>query len=316
MPAGSVFARGAIGGTVRAVLFDDGKLKAAGFSAKQIEKLRQRQRGGTSGQRGYTYQRRYALLRALELAFSNLQARLQMEALCPVDDVVVTEANRFEFAQCKVSDTETWGGNDNKLAKEFRDQRRLLMKSGIAEANISLKLVVADDTQQVRLAKNTPATMKLCTTVEHFPLPIPEHHPWQVKRLADALDALLPPVLRGVSMREELFKELLHAAGEPWQSATVEELLDAAGRRTDLPLAYPRAKPRSVTPQLWAQAEAILAAIPGLSIDLAGGVCCYSAPPESGFVARCDTARFARFVNDVIATRPRTMDAFLEVRPT
>jgi len=297
------------------VNFDEAQLRAAGLSAKQIAALQQRQRGGTSGSRGYTYQRRYALLRATELARTNAAATIGMEGLCPVDDVVVDAAAAHEHAQCKISRVETWGAHKKKLEREFMQQLRLLRAAGVAEADVRLLLVVADAARQAHLSQRTPPPLRACTTVEHFPLPVPEHHPWRVPRFAAALDALLPPLLRGPSWRETLFKELQHAAGDPWQRQLVIDLINAAGRSPDVPLIFPIARSWSVTPARWQEANTILAGIPGLSIDLTGDVCCYGPPPDTGFIARCDTPRFERFVNDVIATRPVTMEDFMRVLP-
>ncbi len=296
--------------------FDEAQLKAAGFSKKKIEKLLARQRGGTSGQRGYVHQRRYALLRVAELVHTESPVTVEMEALCPVDDVVVTGPGLAEYAQCKVSEAETWTANDKKLTREFRDQHRLLLKSKIPPHTIQLVLVVADDGQCGRLLEKMPSSLlsTSCTRVECFPLGVPEHHPWTIPRLAGALDDLLPPTLRDPNWRESVFKELNHAAGDPWQPLAAGDLLESAGRR-GFPIAYPRPRPWSITPDDWAQASAVLGGIPGLVIDCAGGVCCYRAPLQSGLIARCDTPGFARFVKDVIARGPQTMKDFLEVRP-
>lgn len=116
-------------------------------------------------------------------------------------------------------------------------------------------------------------------------------------------------------MRELLYKELNHAARDPWRPTTVQELLDAACVDPGVPIALPQPKAWSVAPARWQQATAILAQIPALTVDVVGGVCCYSRPPESGVIARCDTARFERFVDDVIANPPQTMEDLLRLRP-
>ena len=112
--------------------FNEQHLKACSFSKKKLQNLRRRQRGGTSGQRGYEYQRRYALLRLAELSQTDPAASIAMEALCPVDDVVVEHAKGHEHAQCKISPDESWKKRGRKLAKEFREQRQLFRKVGLS----------------------------------------------------------------------------------------------------------------------------------------------------------------------------------------
>lgn len=291
--------------------FTDADLKRAGFSKNAIKKLYRRQKGGTSGARGFAYQRRYALLRTAELAHVP-GASVQMEALCPVDDVVTRQPSFVEHAQCKTS-KDTWGKNRKKLEKEFTDQRTLLRAATLTDAEMKLVLVVADAACHAKLQQTIPLTLTGVTKAEHFPLPTPEHHPWTVTRFAVALDALLPPLLRGSpSWREAIYKELNHAAGEPWQPAKVSDILDAAATSNLLlPLVFSQPKPWTVTPTDWASAMTTLGRIQGLTIATTGGVCCYSELNGSGFIARCDTPRFKRFVEDVLRSKPATMADFL-----
>ena len=99
-------------------MFDDDDLLHGGLSKSAIAHLRSRQSGGESGAAGYRYQRRYALFRALQLAHTEPSASIAQEALCPVDDVVITAATS-EYAQCKMSSTETWTKKEKKLHTEF-----------------------------------------------------------------------------------------------------------------------------------------------------------------------------------------------------
>ena len=293
--------------------FTDADLRRAGFSNNAIKKLYSRQKGGTSGARGFAYQRRYALLRTVELAHVT-NASVQMEALCPVDDVVTRQPSLVEHAQCKTS-KDTWGKGKKKLEKEFTDQRRLLRALGVANSEMKLVLVVADANCHTQLQKAIPPKLQKVTRVEHFPLAAPEHHPWTVTRFADALDALLPPLLRGPSSREDLYYAIDRVAREPWQPAKVSDILDAAGQDLSLPLVFPQPRQWTVTPTDWSNAKYLLGLIQGLTIHTTGDVCCYSEPNGYGFIARCDTPRFARFVQDVISDRPSTINDFFRVRP-
>lgn len=293
--------------------FSEAQLKGAGFSGREVENLKRRQRGGTSGESGYHYQRRYAVLRTCELATIDPDAEFRMECLCPVDDVVVRRAVSDEYAQCKISPNETWTRNEKKLTKEFRRQRDLLNRIGVT--NYLLKLIVANPAQRDKLAKNLPYGLASSTRVECVEVAVPEHQPWRTQRFADALNALLPPALRnGLSQLEELFKSIDAAADRPWQVRSARDILERAVK-DDLPLVLPQPRAWTVSPEQWDAALALLGRVPGLVIDVTGGICCYTAPNESGFIARCDSRRFEKFVKAVIATPPQSMQDFFEARP-
>lgn len=299
--------------------FDEATLKAAGFSKKKIAMLVKRRRGGTSGTIGYIFQRRFALIRVVESSAEGATGTtIRMEVLCPVDDVVVTGAEgRHEHAQCKTSASDTWNKEGKKLTREFRDQRRLLMTHDVTEAQIRLVLVVADAAQAARLRVAMPTILRLCTRVDYVPHPEPNHCAWTIPRLRDALDQLLPSTLRTTTWREVLFKNLDHAAGQPWRGLTVSEILNAVAENERLPIALPGAMARawSVPHELWGQALEILESINHLSIDVSGNVCYYRRDNESGMVARCDTPGFKRFAEDVVAFKPASMDELYKVLP-
>jgi coenzyme F420-reducing hydrogenase delta subunit len=298
------------------VTFSKMELIRGGLSHNAITKLGARQRGGQSGAAGYEYQRRYAILRLVELATTDANAIVECEALCPVDDVTVVGKATSEFAQCKISPSETWQKGGKKLAKEFRAQKRLLQKLGHAPGSYRLRLVVADAAQRGKLQNALPHGLSTCVDVVHIAHPSPEHHPWAAPDLSVALDALLPAVLRTPAGRERVYKEINHAAGTPWQATSPAQVLGVAAKENDrLPIALPVPLPCTVAPALVAQARAIFAAIPGVSVTDHLGVWCYEAPSESGFLARQDSRDFARFVNDAIARQPKTLKALLEIRP-
>jgi hypothetical protein len=297
------------------MLFNEAMLKAAGHSAEAINALQQRQRGGLSGDAGYNYQRQYALVRLAELAASAPDATIAMEALCPVDDVVISHGDSHEHAQCKISATDTWTRNNNKLAHEFASQHALLVQYNAP--NHRLVLVVTDGKQRTRLAAKAPPELKQVVHVVHMELPVPLHHHWTVARMRDALDALLPTAGRTPALREQLYKELNHFAGAPWQTAKVETVLLAIADRTLTPFVVAPSvrRPWRVTEADWHAAKSILGVIQGLTIDVSGDVCCYRYGLESGIVARCDTALFERFCHQVIVKGPATIEAFYEELP-
>lgn len=296
--------------------FSKKELIRGGLSHNAITKLEARQRGGQSGAAGYEYQRRYAILRLVELATTEAGAVVECEALCPVDDVTVMGKATSEFAQCKISPSETWLKHGKKLAKEFRAQKRLLQRLGYPAGSYRLRLVVADAVQRGKLQNALPHGLSTCVDVVYVAHASPEHHPWAAPDLSAALDALLPAVLRTPAGRERVYKEINHAAGTPWQAASAGHVLEVAAKENErLPIALPVPLPCVVEPALVAQARAIFAAIPGVSVSDHLGVWCYQAASESGFLARQDSRDFARFMNDAIARQPKTLKALLEIRP-
>ena len=88
-----------------------------------------------------------------------------------------------------------------------------------------------------------------------------------------------------------------------------------ARNNVELPIALPRPLPSSASPADTASALAILQQIPGVSIIQEGGVWCYRAGYEAGVLARHDTPRFERFIRDVLAELPKTMDDLVRMRP-
>jgi hypothetical protein len=297
------------------MLFDDLKLKSAGLSETKIAALKRRQRGGQAGNAGYVYQRRYALLRLAELAVTAPEAVVAMEALCPVDDVVIEHTAGHEHAQCKISPTQSWAGDNNKLMREFKAQHTLLKKCGASQHR--LVLVVAHERLGATLQVQVPRTLRAVVDVVVVEQSSPEHHPWKAARTIAALDALLPPALRTLGNREGLHKELNHFAFEPWQRTSAGSVLSAIAAETPFPIVLTGANRRiwSVVPAMWQSVTDVLCLIQGLTIDVTGDVCCYRFGVESGLVARCDTPLFKRFCKDVVAKLPGTMDAFYEVLP-
>lgn len=290
------------------------------LSQDQVKHLHARQRGGESGALGYRYQERYALLRATELCHEKNDVLIGMEALCPVDDVVIEDGGLHEHAQCKISATLSW---DRKLVREFRLQHSLFRRLG--RTRYRLLLVVADATAGAKLQTHARRELRSRTSrkteVVHFPHADPENQVWRVPRFARALDKLLPPLLRTPSDREALYKELKHvletSPGWPGTSVSTRSMMARVAGHQALSIALPSSlrSAWSVSDAEWEEAQSALAQIPGFEMMTDGGVCCYRCGFDSGVIARCDTRRFQRFVHDVIARRPRTMEDFFEVRP-
>ncbi len=300
------------------MMFDDDDLRNGGLSQSAIARLHSRQSGGESGAAGYQYQRRYALFRALQLAHTDRSASIAQEALCPVDDVVVTAATS-EYAQCKMSPTETWTRDRKKLQAEFVAQSKLLQRLGRVPAR--LVLVVPDAKRRALLETKRPFAVKAASAVptyvaclEHPAVP---SQPWTVPAVAAALDSLLPPILRVPSQRENLYRRLDSEANQPWTARTVEELCIIASQKDQrLPLVLPWGRAWAITGSAWTAALDVLRAIPNLVMDTAGDICCYRSNRLQGFVARCDTPLFQRFVDDVTRNPPNTMIEFQRLVPS
>jgi len=302
---------------VKVLAFDKAGLLAAGLTSEAIGNLTRRRGGGTSGGLGYEYQRWYALLRVIQLATSQPDASVHMEGLCPVDDVIVENAPGYEFSQCKTSKDTTWSGANNKLKKEFLAQRSVNSKFGIT--SYRLLLVVPDKRSASRLTAKLPVKLAKCARVVLFPLAAPIHHHWTVPDCQSALDQLLPPLIRGASQREQLYRNISAAANSPWHTVTGRQLIGKVlEMNRELPVVVQANACGSwtVTMDLWNQALSCLGKIAGLKVDVTGDICCYALPPtDTGFVARCDSTRFRSFVASVITNQPRTMQEFMEVLP-
>lgn len=115
--------------------FTEDSLRKLGRSDRKIGQLASRKRGGETGTSGYEYQRRFAILRVLELAAAKMDGEVHVEGLCPVDDVVVESNGHHEHSQVKESPAETWGKKGGKLQKEFRAQAALLRDAKMQRAS-------------------------------------------------------------------------------------------------------------------------------------------------------------------------------------
>ena len=293
--------------------FTEALLRQHGLRRPAIRRLRRRRTGGESGALGYEYQRRYAMLRLLQLAGTPAGGTVSMESLCPVDDVVVEQPGQDdEHAQCKTTPSTSWSARRGKLRREFEVQSRLMTS---AQVPYLLRLVVPDAAHAARLAKARPKSLQKSSVDVHcFPHPSPLTEPWQGPQVKVALDALIPEKLRGTSQREHVYRMMNHVAGAPWHEGLQASacVRDACERAPTLPIQGP---PSRVTAATLAAAQAIWAAIPQLHVESQGTVYWFRHGHETRLIGRSDTEPFDRFLGRVVQVRPTTVDAFYGVLP-
>lgn len=295
--------------------FTSTRLRKLGQSNRAIQQLRSRQRGGVSGASGYEYQRRFAILRVLELAAAGENGTVIMEALCPVDDVVVEHPGLHEHSQLKESPTETWGKDKKKLKREFSAQRSLMKRAKAGP--FRLQLVTPHAHRAKLLSKATPPSLKLVVDVRHFPRPRIPQQAWVVPDVAKALGQLLiPDPLSGRSQREQLWAAVNHACGNPWGTVLARDVVRRAGRaQLDLPLRDARRRP-AIAQRHVTDALTIANAIPQLDVRIVDGICfSVFAGVERRLIGRVDTEAFARFIERILQRLPSTYDAFYEELP-
>jgi hypothetical protein len=87
-----------------------------------------RQLGGQSNRQGNRYEDGFAVFRSIEMApsviYDGVVVRIKEQAGCPVDDLLIHEAERKHYYQLKDDLKITWGKEGGKLRKEFVRQKQ------------------------------------------------------------------------------------------------------------------------------------------------------------------------------------------------
>lgn len=280
------------------------RLRALGCPEHAVAHLRSRRRGTLSATGGFHYQRCFAVLRVLELAASRQDGTVFLDALCPVDDVVVESGGHHEHSQVKESAVETWGRNGGKLRREFLAQDRLMKQA--AARSYCLQIVTPHGQRASHFRRLAPAALKGVLAVRRFPHPrAAANRPWIVPDVARALDGLLLVPFGGTSQREQLWVAVNHACRTPWRSVRVRTVVEDAGRFVPmLPLRDPMRRSAASKREVAAALD-VLNAIPRLDARIVDGICLIEcAGVGRRFVARVDDSGFARFIRRILLRRP------------
>jgi hypothetical protein len=300
------------------IIFDDALYEVVGIDVGRADR---KARGGTSGQRGYDYQRDYALYVLLEHAAQD-DARAEFAVCeqvskCLVDDVVIDDGECAIFCQIKQEAGLTWTQDGAALAKDFEDQLRLCEQSG---TQARLRLVVHEAARAVLLRDKIPATLAAVAEVVHFPDCMPRSSIWSEPESVwfDPLRTLCA-VVDSPSAREAIFvwgRQALSEARDQDGFTTVRALLDYIARGRYVAVR----RPWVVEPQRWSLVCAALARLEGFTLYLQGGEVLWEmvhgdGSVEQGMIGAADSAGWEGFADAALATPPLDMDSFWDILP-
>lgn len=274
--------------------------------------------GGESNKRGNRYEDGFAVYRLIRLAprviHEGIVVRIKEQAGCPVDDLLILEANVHHYYQLKDDRQITWGAASGKLRREFLDQKTQC-ESGGEEA--TLTVVVSREDRRVSLVKHLPGELEGFVRVVHFP---PVRRPSELTRRPDTREDLIRIIPWKVPGHAGLVDL---ACG--FHLAWVESQPDSEGfgdlgamiawLRRQPAFQLVRPLPDPIHP-LWIRFEEIVSAILGLSWCVDRGYFEWFYPPrEAGHGEACDGENFRRFVDRVLDRVPTTFEEFEVLLP-
>lgn len=275
-----------------------------------------RQTGGVSSKRGHRYEDYFAVFRLIEYGPQVLDAgaavRLKEQADSPVDDLVLEGPERTLYHQLKTSPAVTWGADDRKLEREFREQHRRCTATG---QPFSLVLVVAEDHRAELLRKQLPAGLE--ATVFSFP---PLKAPSQLAGLRDllgnAFDSLrasrFPSRTEDEALAGAFFLAFAEHEPDGEGYCVLAQVLETIRSRS---LAAVRQQGRLAQAR-WAEAEAALARIEGLEWWTDRGYFEWRyRQADRGLVGPISSDTFNRFVERVASTNLESFVAFEGLLP-
>lgn len=271
-----------------------------------------RQTGGAAGKRGARYEDYFASFKLVAFTPTHLDRnrdmRMKEQTGYTVDDFLICGA-RDEYYQLKDAQHVSWNARNRKLAREFQAQKRTCQRPTYRR-RYRLVLVVSDAHLQQQLRRTMPPSLRGVTSVQHFP---------RVARPRDLAlpHSLLETILRDIAADSQPGLPELENIAIYFHAAWINHVPDRNGFcvYSDA-LAFVRTRRGArirkpfVAPAGWAQAQAILAVIPGFSYDVSRGYFEWAyAPTDRGtLLDPCDSPNFARFVQRVIDTGPATFD--------
>lgn len=299
------------------MLQDEDWLRRAGASDEDIEVVRGRHRGGVSGSRGGEYERAYALHRMIAMLAQGVEtlqdgAAVLIQAVAPVDDVVVVDLPRFDFCQARLSASTRWIGTA-AIAPAFEMQLRFCDASPDIH-DFRLIVVTPHPDVAALLEQSMPTHLNLHTVVEHFPEPrtLPEMAGVTGLSRTNADDLC---VVRLESHRSDLVKLLAGslgavAPGTHWVVLEVVEWLESL--QSTAPF---RLRAIELDPPVEATLDR-LEEIDDLEVLVEGGICYYRRQDaahivlEEGIIGRVGRESFNRFVRRIMESMPVTFEEF------
>lgn len=283
------------------------------FGDASLNYLKNKHRGGTSNQRGNTYENFFAAYKIAVLSASTIEQRseikLYSQMLSFVDDLVIlyeTE-NRLQHHQLKNSPNATWGSDLKSISDDFAKQETLNQS---INKRSEMVLVVSDRQLQQRLTDACPAEIREFSQAVYFPYSenlmevvygAPEFH--------DAIKYLCAFENPAPDKIECVAKVLLGV----WVADAKSDvsILDILTKAQDSSPSFIRSFDDTLL--LDPEAARILSNITGLSYRLAKGFLHwqYGNNIDQGtFPHRIGHPSFDRFQNRIKASNPTTFEAF------
>lgn len=141
------------------------------FDAVTLKYLQNKNRGGSSGQKGTRYEDYFAVYKLAQLARriiafdSNVQFSSQLLAF--VDDLIIEiNAAQIQHYQLKNSANVSWTSGKHPIQKDFANQQKL---NHNRYPRSHMFLVVADQACATRLVANIPSDIQSFSRVSYFP---------------------------------------------------------------------------------------------------------------------------------------------------
>lgn len=137
-----------------------------------LDYLSNKNRGGTSNQKGNDYENNFAVCKLALLSKSTLEGnatiKFYSQILAFIDDLAIEFAgsNIFEHYQLKNSKNVSWGTGLKSIADDFQKQQELNLA---LSKNSNLYLVISDRTSCDALTQNIPNNIKPYSQVIYFP---------------------------------------------------------------------------------------------------------------------------------------------------
>lgn len=142
------------------------------FGKDALKYVRNKRQGGSSNEKGNTYENFFAVYRLACLARDVLEERKSIQVLSQilafVDDLIIDhhEDTCLRHYQLKNSSTVTWGTGLKSIADDFKKQHDL--NQALARQS-DLNLVVSSQELQRSLSASQPESIKPYSQVLHFP---------------------------------------------------------------------------------------------------------------------------------------------------
>lgn len=142
------------------------------FDAATRQYLQNKNRGGSSGQKGTRYEDYFAIYKLAQLAPHILETGLVVyftgQILAFVDDLIIDIPDQpLQHYQLKNSNTVSWSTGTHPIQDDFANQHHL--NQTVCARASQLFLVVADAARAATLEANIPAVVEVFSQVLHFP---------------------------------------------------------------------------------------------------------------------------------------------------